>query len=291
MTPSPNLPEAKETVKVHHHILSAPLRLMSALNIGPFGGENSISAVIEAVIAKNMGETVTYSLSKTDQSFVNMLTGKDIPDEMIEYRELNHAAQREILERWGAQKLGVIWIGAGVFTLLHPLIAERKPEDWHVWTDALPKVVADAEEVYQEMKARGDAVNLFYNIMLPKDVDRLNRTIDLVAPDVDHLVIFGYGVTYALTMQENYEWLSQLHLPDKGVSFVFNSPGASLPVLPGVMASFHRQRMVYYERSHIEALFKGTIPTSEIVWELPREETRNKLWGTWLIHAPADKRG
>ena len=50
-----------------------------------------------------------------------------------------------------------------------------------------------------------------------------------------------------------------------------------------IMAAFHKQRMVYYERSHIEALFEAALPGCEIVWEKPKEQTRNKVWETWLI--------
>jgi len=278
---------AHETVKFYHHLLSLPLKLLTALKIGPFGGENSISAVIEAVIVKQSGQEVTFELSKTEQTFVKMLSKQnEIPDEMVEYRELNHAVQREILKRWGTQKLGVVWIGAGVFTLAHPLLAERKPRDWHVWTDANPKVVANAESVFDEMKARGETVDLTYSVILPQDVDILNRTLALIAPDVDHIVIFSYGMSYVLTMEENHEWLSGLNLPDKDVSFAFNSPGEHLALLPGVMASFHNQRMFYCDSGHIDALFKDSFPNSEIVWEMPREKTRNNIWGTWLIHVP-----
>lgn len=286
----PQLVEAPDTIKWYHHVLSLPLRAFSALNVGPLGGENSISAVIEAVLARQKGQPVDFQLSKTDQFFAAQLTNSGVPDEMIEYRELSHEAQQEILRRWGGRRLGVVWLGAGVFTLEHPLLAERKPADWHVWTDASPKVVADALQVFQQFQRQNELGNLAQNITLPQDISPLNQIIQFVGAQVDHIIIFGYGVTYALTVAENYEWLSRLNLPDGiEVSFVFNSPGAAIPLLPGVMASFHQQRMVCYQESHIASLFQQAVPHSEIIWQRPREETRNKLWATWLIHAPAQK--
>jgi hypothetical protein len=35
---------------------------------------------------------------------------------LVEYRTLNHAAQKEVLRRWITKLLGVIWLGGGVFT-------------------------------------------------------------------------------------------------------------------------------------------------------------------------------
>ena len=228
------------------------------------------------------------NFSDTDQTFVNMLTRNELPDEMVEYRELNHEVQDEILRRWRDKKLGVIWIGAGVFTLEHPLLKHRKDEDWHIWTDANPKVVGSAQAAFDAMRQRNESVNLSYNMMLPQDISVLNRAIKLMAPSVEHLVIQGYGVTYALTAEENRAWLSQLSRPDGlDLSFVFDAPAANIPLLPGVMAAFHQQRMVGYDREHIEALFQLTIPGSHIIWEKPRTATRNQMWSTWLIYAPA----
>src|SRR5690606_37340010 len=108
---------------------------------------------------------------------------------------------------------------------------------------------------------------------------------------VDILIIFGYGVTYTLTIEENYQWLSQLKLPPgKNVAFVFNGPGKRLPMLPAVMAAFHEQKMVYYTLADIESLFQAAVPGSEVVWRKPRTETRNKIWETWLIFSEAAKR-
>jgi hypothetical protein len=119
----------------------------------------------------------------------------------------------------------------------------------------------------------------------------LNEVIEFVAPNVDMLIIFGYGLTYALTIAENYQWLSQLKLPpDKDVAFVFNGPGKRLPMLPAVMAAFHEQRMVYYTLADIETLFQAAVPGSEVVWRKPRAETRNKIWETWLVLSEAKTR-
>ena len=263
---------------------------MSALNLGPLGGENSISTVIEAVLAKKKGLTIDFELSKSDQFFVQQLTKAELPDEMIEYRELNHLAQGEIWRRWGHQNLGVVWVGAGVFTLTHPLLAQRKKSDWHFWTDASPNIVADARQAFQEIHQQM-AVDLTQSVRLPQDFKQLNHAIQLVAPHVSHIVFNGYGVTYALTAAENYKWLSGLDLPPGlDLSFIFNSPGPVLPTLPGVMAAFHGQRMMYYTYEDIEALFAAALPGSSIVWSKPRQETRNKIWETWIIHASVDER-
>lgn len=284
-----NLPSAPNTVKWYHKVVAAPLRFLSHYNIGPLGGENSISAVIEAVLAEKRGEAVEFELSKTDLFFKQQLTKIEPPDPMVEYRELNHEAQRQILKIWpDEQPMAVIWLGAGVFTLYHPLLAERGPKDWHLWSDKNPKIVSDARAVFDEMLARGEVGKMSYDITLPQDVNKLNSWIKLMTSEIKRLVIFGYGVTYALTTAENYAWLSQLELPDNvDVLFVFNSPGQHLDFLPAVTAAHHQQLMVYYQTQDIEALFKTAVPGSRIIWEKPRSQTRNKLWGTWLISRPA----
>ena len=285
------LPNAPDAVKWYHQLISSPLKLLSALNLGPLGGENSISAVIEAMIAHNKGEEVSYEMSKSDRFFLEQFLKRDPPDEVIEYRELSHLVQNEILNRWGDKRLGVIWIGAGVFTLAHPLLAEREKVDWHIWTDALPRVVESALQRFNALQKNQKLGKMSQNIILPKDIRELNEAIRFVTPHVDHIVIFGYGVTYALTIEENYTWLSQLQLPEYlDVSFVFNSPAKTLDLLPASMAAFHNQKMLYYTQSDIEALFKAAVPGSEVVWQKLRPETRNKVWATWLILSEANKR-
>jgi hypothetical protein len=285
------LPRTPDAVKWYHQIACTPFKALSALNLGPLGGENSISAVIEAVLAYKKGEPVNFELSKSDRFFMEQFTKQDPPDAMIEYRELSHQAQREVLERWGDRRLGVIWIGAGVFTLEHPLLAAHGQDNWHIWTDALPRVVESALNRFNNLQENQRSGKLSQNIVLPQDIQQLNEIIDFVAPNVDQLVIFGYGMTYALTMGENYRWLSQLKLPpDKDVGFAFNGPAASIPFFPAIMAAFHNQKMVYYTLSDIEALFQAAVPGSEVVWHKPRAETRNKMWETWLIFSEAAKR-
>lgn len=286
-----DLPQAPDSVGWYHQAAAIPLRALAAFNLGPLGGENSISAVIEAVLARKRGEEVDYPLSKTDQFFVKQLAEQEVPDEMLEYRELSHQAQREILRRWGSEAMSVVWLGAGVFTLMHPLLAERKPQDWHVWTDANPKIVQDAKVVFDEYRARGDTYNLTYDVTLPYDVGKLNNWLKLITTSTQHLVIYGYGVTYALTMAENHEWLSKLELPAHvDVLFAFNSPDQQIGFMPGLMAAFHQQRMVYYDTEAVQALFETAVPGSQIVWEAPRSETRSKIWGTWLIESTARSR-
>ena len=94
-----SIPKVRNTVKWFHQLIALPLQGMSALNLGPLGGENSISTVIEAVLAKKKGQSIDFELSKSDQFFVQQLTKAELPDEMIEYRELNHLAQEEIWRR------------------------------------------------------------------------------------------------------------------------------------------------------------------------------------------------
>jgi hypothetical protein len=285
------LPHTPDAIKWYHQLASTPLKGLAALNLGPLGGENSISAVIEAVLAYKKGEPVSFEMSKSDRFFVQQFTKQDPPDEMIEYRELSHVAQKEILRRWEDKRLGIIWIGAGVFTLEHPLLSETRQSDWHVWSDALPRVVESALQKFDELNEKQKSVKLSQNIGLPQDVTQLNEALKLMEQYVDHIVIFGYGVTYALTIEENYEWLSKLDLPTGlDVSFVFNGPDKAIPFFPSLMAAFHDQRMVYYTLADIEALFRSAVPGSEVVWHKSRAETRNKMWETWLILSEADKR-
>jgi hypothetical protein len=278
-------------VKWYHFIGSIPLKVLSTLNLGPLGGESSISAVIETTLARAKGEEVNFELSKSDRFILDQFEKQGPPEDVIEYRAMNHLVQKEILKQWGDKRLGIIWIGAGVFTLEHPLLVERDKYDWHVWTDAQPRVVESALKRFNDLKETQKIGKLSEYIELPRDIDQLNEAIAFVAPNVDRLVIFGYGVTYALTIEENYQWLSQLHLPpDKDVGFVFNGPGTGIGFLPRLMAAFHNQRMVYYTKEDIQGLFQTAIPGSEIIWTKPRTETHNKMWETWLILSDADKR-
>ncbi len=285
------LPHTPDAIKWYHHLAATPLKGLAALNLGPLGGENSISAVIEAVLAHKRGEPVSFEMSKSDRFFTEQFTKQDPPDEMIEYRELSHLVQNEILERWGDQRLGIIWIGAGVFTLAHPLLAEERQSDWHIWSDALPRVVESALQKFEGLQEKQKLGKLSQNIELPQDITQLNDLIAYLEPVVDHLIIFGYGVTYALTIEENYRWLSELKLPAQmDVSFVFNGPAKAIPFFPALMAAFHNQRMVYYTLADIKALFQATVPNSEVVWHKPRSETRNNMWETWLIFSEANTR-
>lgn len=284
------LPNSPSMVKWYHHLAALPVKTMAAVNWGPFGGENSISAVIETVLAKEKGEEVNFDLSKSDRFIVEQFEKQGPPDDVVEYRELNHRAQEEILKRWGKKRLGVIWIGAGVFTLEHPLLANQKMGDWHVWTDASPRIVQSALGTFNELQERQQMGKLSQSIILPPDIVKLNEIIEFISPHIEHLSIFCYGISYSLTMAENYQWLSQLKLPDDiGVSFVFNGPGPTLPFLPSLLAAFHNQKMIYYTLSDIEALFQATVPGSEVVWLSPRAETRHKRWETWLISVKAGR--
>ncbi|GAB4406707.1 MAG: hypothetical protein OHK0039_08580 [Bacteroidia bacterium] len=279
--------EAFDTIRWYHYAVASPLRLLASSQIGPLGGENSISAVIEGVLALQRGEQIDFELSKTDRFFVAQLTKSGIPDSMTEYRELNHLVQEEVIRRRRSGRMGVIWLGAGVFTQLHPLLGRRQAEDWHVWTDKHPKVFRHAYHIFEEMQQRGDEHHISFEITLPEQIDRLNDWIRVMSSQIDQLVISAYGLFYALTPAENKAWLSRLKLPvGMPVSFTVNSPGSAITFLPGVMAAFHRQRMVYYDHAHIEAIFAETVPGSRVAWARLRPHTRNNLWGTWLVERP-----
>ena len=124
------------------------------------------------------------------------MTKGDISDDLVEYRELNHAVQEEILRRWGQQKLGVIWLGAGVFTLEHPLLQNWKENDWHIWTDKSPKVVASALTKFQEMQER--LGKLSRSITLPHEMGYLNEAIEFVSQYVESPHHFGLRVLRTL---------------------------------------------------------------------------------------------
>lgn len=282
------LPTVRNAVTWKFRWMTLPIRIMNQLNIGPFGGENSVSAVIEGLIASRNGTTIDFPLSKTEAFLISKMKDVEDIDGILEYRELNHEAQQQVLDRWGHQTLGVIWIGAGVFTLAHPLLLHRKPDDWHIWTDANPKVMSNARTVFDEMRERGSHGNLSYDIMLPQDVDTLNRTISFLAHHgTQHICIFCYGVNYILTMQENVAWLSKLRLPDEiGVSFVFNGGDEHISPNAKFIAAVYRQPFYIYNRPEIDQLFRATVPRAEVVWERPRTQTPYKAWETWLIYRP-----
>lgn len=285
------LPKVPQAVPIGFKAVAMPLKLMSKLNIGPFGGENVVSNVIEALIADAKGKTIDFEMSKTDQFLFEKMRTVDV-DELVEYRELNHEVQREILARFGERKLGVIWIGAGVFTTSHPLIAERKPSDWHIWTDAHPIVMRSVQEIFDKLRAEGDSYGLSYDVMLPQDVGKLNRIIKfLVQQGVEQIVFLSYGLLYALTMQENYAWMSQINLPEGiDISIVFNAPSREIDSRGKLLAAVNNQRFVCFEDEHIKALFDAALPSSEVIWSKARSATRHNIWSTWLIHLSAEGR-
>ena len=291
MSQTPAKPIAVDTIAWYHHLLATPIKFLDLINLSPIGGENSISAVIEAVLARKKGIKLGFPLSKTDEFFVNQLTRSAIPDPMIEYRELSHKAQEELLTYRGNESLGVIWLGAGVFTLAHPLIAQRRSHDWHLWSDKSPKIIQDAKEVFEETRPKHSTAPHTYEINLPEDIARLNEWIKIMKANVKRLVIFTYGVFYALTYEENVQWLKKLSLPaSMDVYFVMNSPGKKIPTLPGMMAAFHKQRMVYYNTESIQQLLDECIPNCELSWKIDREDTRNNTWGTWIFKSGGGSR-
>ena len=287
-----SLAPGQDAIRWHHHILALPLKGLSALNIGPLGGENSISVVIEAVLAARKGQKVDFSLSKTERFFLKMLTAPNGPpiDQLLDYRELNHRAQKQALNRWGNEKLGVIWLGGGVFTREHPLIAETKFGGWHIWSDANPKVIETDQEIFDKMRQQTGHYNAAFSITLPQEIHKLNANIRFLAKaGIKHILLQTYGMFYVLTKRENMEWLNQLERPT-GVemSFILNSMPQDIPLMPAVMAAFHNQRMVYYNRQTIEAMFAEALPGSKIIWEIPQEESKYGV-AVWLVHAPPNK--
>lgn len=279
----------KDAIRWYHYALALPLKALTALKIGPLGGENSISVVIEAILIQKRGETADFPLSKTEEFFVRTLTSPNAPspEPLIAYRRFNHLAQEQVLERWGDQRLGVIWLGGGVFTLEHPFLRPERAADWQIWTDAHPKVVRTARAHYDDICNRSNGHGKIQNMLLPEDIDRLNQHIRFLAQNgVQHIVLQTFGLFYILTAQQNAEWLSQLERP-KGVtiSLIADAMSRHVELMPAVMIAFHEQRMIYYERSHVEELLRQTQPDARIVWELPRSpETFGQA--VWLIEFP-----
>ncbi|GEM_PF-2631650 len=279
----------RDAIRWYHHALALPLKGLSALNLGPLGGENSISVIIEAILQAQRGETVDFPLSKTEQFFVRMLTGPNAPNPapLLAYRQFNHRAQQEVLNRRGDHRLGVIWLGGGVFTLEHPLLQFARPDDWQIWTDANPKVVRTAQALFDEMQRRMNGQAQVQSLILPQDVAQLNEHIRfLAAQGVQEIVLQAFGMFYVLTGAENAAWLRQLERP-KGVTLrlIVDAMSRTVDLMPAVMIAFHNQRMVYYERADIEALLRQTQPDGQIVWELPRSE---QTYGqaVWLLELP-----
>ncbi|MFK7924242.1 MAG: hypothetical protein AB8H47_19960 [Bacteroidia bacterium] len=204
---------------------------------------------------------------------------------MIEYRNLSIEAQNQLIEQYGDEKLGVIWIGAGVYSLTHPLLSHNPDNNWHIWTDSSPRVVHSALKAFSQMQDKGRAANLSHTVNLPEDGNRLNEWITFLSDHVDRIIIMGYGVTYALTPAENLTWMKQIdrskmNLP---LHIVFNSPGAKIDFLPGLMAAYHNQRMVYYSNEHVEDLFQKAFTNSQVSWHKARENTKTNIWGTWIV--------
>lgn len=282
----------RNSIRWYHHLLAIPLKLLSALNLGPFGGENSISAIIEAILAKKKGQEVDFPLSKTEKFFVKMLLSPSAPplEQLTTYRDLNHRAQKAVIDLWGKKPLGVIWVGGGVFTLDHPLISSSQVNDWHIWTDANPKVIASARAKFDELRQKTALHSGAFNIALPQDIDKLNENIRFLASKkVERIIIQAYGLLYVMTMEENLEWLSKLERPQGiDIAFIVNSMPVHIDGGPAVMAAFHDQRMVYYHRSHVESLFGKYFPGSEIVWSIPGDDTSYGI-ETWLINVPAPR--
>ncbi|MEL7534521.1 MAG: hypothetical protein AAFN10_24660 [Bacteroidota bacterium] len=279
------IPKGLDTVKPLHKMSALPLKLLNSINIGPLGGDNAISVIIETVLAKKRGEEPEYDLSKTERFFVNQLAKTDIPPQVVDYRAISIEAQEELLSRFGHETLGIIWIGAGVFTLAHPLMSKNQDNNWHIWTDSSPRVVHSALKAFSKMQNKNKVAKLSHTIELPQDGPRLNDWIRFLSDHVDRIIVMGYGVNYALTPAENHQWLqaidqSSLNLP---LHFVFNSPAEKIKFLPGLIAAFHNQRMVYYTRDDIERLFRASFPEARIAWEKKRSESDSKVWEAWII--------
>ena len=243
MSKSPFKPIAVDTIAWYHHLLSSPIKFLDLINLSPIGGENSISAVIEAVLVAQKGIKLGFPLSKTDEFFVKQLTRRGIPDPMIEYRELSHKAQQQLLTYRGDEALGVVWLGAGVFTLSHPLISQRRSQDWHLWSDKSPKIVQDAKEVFEETRPKHSTAPHTHEINLPEDVERLNDWIKIFQPNVKKMVIFGYGLFYALTYQENARWLKKIGSPHRyGCLFRIEFPREKNPFASRLNGSFSQAK-------------------------------------------------
>jgi hypothetical protein len=262
------LPDVKDNVYWYHKVMAVPVKVMTALGIGPFGGTLATSAILEKLIAHQKGEDIELELSKSETFVLAQIEKEDDLSAILEYRDTNMQLQDETLRRWGDENLGVIWIGAGLITPHYPLFEKRKPNDWHFWTDKHPKVVKTAEDVFNEMRMAGASAGLSYDVFLPRDVEKINRIIQFaVDRGCTHLVFNCYGFIYALTPQENYEWLRQLKIP-AGIDaiFIVNAPNERLLPVARRTAAIVDQRMMAYSKEDMKQLFKAAIPDAEHVW-------------------------
>lgn len=277
---------AVDTIRWYHRALAAPLRTLADRELGPFGGGWSLPAIIEGTVQHDRGvHDFGHPLSDTEQVMVGWLSHR-LPAELVEYRDLSHEVQRVILDRYGEEPLTVIWVGAGVFTLHHPLVSRARPDDRHLWTDATAEVALTSGRALDLRPGRPPVDRK--PVKLPEDVGLLNQWIERLTGGPKRLVIFAYGVGFTLTPEQNHEWLSRLEIPaDVDCLIVFNSPGPDLPLWSGVMAAFCGQRMVHYPDSDVGALFARAVHGSEVVWHRPRETTTTGEWGTWLFERPA----
>lgn len=286
---APQLPHVKDNATFIYKLLGLPVQALTALNIGPFGGSMSVSALIEALLAYRKNETLQFELSKSEAFLFDKMKDMEEVGELQEYREINLEAQEEVIKRWGTRKLGVIWLGGGMVTPHYPLFNHRQDINWHFWTDTHPRVVDTAHELFHKMREAGASAGLSYDVTLPQDIDKLNRIIDFaVRQNIEHLVLQMFGFIYVLTPKENYDWLSKLNLPKNlDVTFIINAPNEKLSTPARFAAATHNQRMMAYSKQDMQALFNATIPGCEFVWEATHENRTFKAWDGWVLHRPA----
>jgi len=155
----------------------------------------------------------------------------------------------------------------------------------HIWTDASPKVIASAEAMFNDMRQRGKDSAVSYDVYLSDDIVKLNRIMQFLEKlNVEHIVINLYGMSYILSIEDNYRWMKDLYHPEgRKMSFIFNSMNHHM-ALPGkVVAGVHNQPVFNYQQKHVEALFDALYDNYEIVWYKLALETEFKILSTWVI--------
>ncbi|MGF1506643.1 MAG: hypothetical protein ACFB51_16140 [Anaerolineae bacterium] len=281
------LPTVEAVIKPIHYFMVRPIQWMDRTSFGPFGGGFSISPIIEAAIQYLDGQEVTVPLTDTERFMFNRLKDSPGTRQLIDYRGTQFAIQEKVLELYGDDDMGVIWIGAGIVSDRYPLISNRKPGDIHVWTDKKLRLVETAKPMFQEMKDRLSEIAVFQDLMLPDDIDTLNKTMHFFENiGIKHIIISLLGVMYAMTPEENYEWLRQLYVPPgTKLSFMLSSVSRTLSMPGKVSGAIDNQPAYHYDKADVEAIWKRGLGRGSVVHTIPR--TENVAWETWLYHVPA----
>jgi hypothetical protein len=283
---SQGLPTLPSIIKWYHFLAAKPIQLLDALKIGPFGGGYSVSPIIEGSIQYKRGEPITVPMSKTESFMFERMKDQTGVEQLLGYRRTQDEIQQEVLKHYSDDKKGVVWIGAGIVSTKYPLIAERKPEDLHVWTDKRLSIVQAARPLFAEMQDRMGNVELFYDLVLPEHIDKLNRIIKIFAnAKCNHVILSLLGVWYILTPKQHQKWLTQLEIPDgMRLSFILSGMGMQLPLVGKIAAAIDNQRSYEYNVPDIKAVLDPIFPAGKLMHTIPREE--DMVFETWWYRVP-----